>query len=576
MSGSFHPKVLGLTVALLIINLSFVFAMPPHPDLEPGLKVQAVEVYLRAKARWPQLNAPGPLLQPMGTYRAIVLLVDFSDNIGQESKTLYEDLLFSLGTYPTGSMRDYYKEISYNQFDVIGDVNGTHVAPNWYRMPETYGYYTNGDYGWGSYPRNAQKLAEVAVVAADPYVDYTRYDNDQDGLVDSLFILHAGPGAEVTGDLNDIWSRRWVMRNPPVLDGMNFRGYSMEPEYTWILGDSTIGVFAHEYGHDLGLPDLYDTGGAGEGIGRWGLMGTGSWNGGGTRPAHPCAWSKIQWNWVVPVTISDDQTGVNIPRVEDNQSIFRLWTGGATGTQYFLVENRQRTLFDDNLPGDGLLIYHVDDSVLEQDNPDHYKVDVEQADGNFDLNDRLNRGDDGDPWPGSSVNTTFDVNSTPNSRNYNRRNTSVAVTSISSSAPTMTADFFVEPTWNSVYGRVFDSPSDLVLFRAYRDQFLTKTFKGNFYTHWLYSISVKASEVLLNNPDMMLEAKYLIATNKQAVSSVLDGSEGIIYNTDEIVDFLDGYAKKAPPALKVLAKIVQWDMLRKKRRGDLFLGFRLK
>jgi hypothetical protein len=61
-----------------------------------------------------------------------------------------------------------------------------------------------------------------------------------------------------------------------------------------------------------------------------------------------------------------------------------------------------------------------------------------------------------------------------------------------------------------------------------------------------------------------------------AVSGVLDGSEGIIYNTDEIVDFLDAYAKKAPPALKMLAKIVKWDMLRKKRRKELFLGFRLK
>ena len=576
MSRNFHPKMLVLTLTLLIINLSFVSAMPPHPDMESELRVQAVEVYLQAKARWPQLDAPGPLLQPGGTYRAIVLLVDFSDNIGQESKSLYEDLLFSLGTYPTGSMRDYYKEVSYNQFEVIGDVNGTDTPPNWYHMPQTYDYYVAGEYGRGTYPRNAQKLAEDAVVAADQYVDYTRYDNNQDGIVDSLFVIHAGPAAEATGDLNDIWSHRWVMRNPPVLDGMNFRGYSMEPEYTWNLGDSTIGVFNHEYGHELGLPDLYDISDAGEGIGRWGLMGSGSWNAGGSRPAHPCAWSKIQWNWVIPVVISEDQTGVNIPRVEDNQSILRLWTDGTVRNQYFLVENRQRTLFDDSLPGDGLLIYQVDDRMPLQFWPAHYKVDVEQADGNFDLNNGINRGDEGDPWPGSSVNRTFDANSTPNSRNYRGGDTSVAVTNISDSAATMTADFFVKPIWNSVYYRIFDNPSDLGLFRDYRNEFLTRTSKGKLYTYWLYKISDKALEVLLNNPELMIEANYLIAVNKDAVSGVLDGPEGIIYNTDEIVAFLDAYAKKAPPVLKVLSKIVQWDMLRKQRRGELFLGFRLK
>jgi immune inhibitor A len=441
---------------------------------------------------------------------------------------------------------------------------------------ETYDYYADGENGFGNYPRNAQKLAEDAVVAADQYVDYTRYDNNQDGIVDSIFILHAGPGAEATENSNDIWSHRWVMRNPPVLDGMDFRGYSMEPEYTWNLGDSTIGVFSHEYGHDLGLPDLYDISDAGEGIGKWGLMGSGSWNAGGTRPAHPCAWPKIQWDWVIPVVISEDQTGVNIPRVEDNQSIFRLWTDGAAGNQYFLIENRQRILFDDNLPGDGLLIYHVDDSVSGQNNPAHYKVDVEQADGNFDLNDGLNRGDDGDPWPGSSVKKTFDVNSTPNSRNYRGRNTSVAVTNISDSSATMTADFFVESGWTSVYDRMFDSPSDLDHFRDYRDEFLNRTSKGKFYTYWLYQNSAEALEVLRNNPELMTAANSLIAANKDAVSNVLDGSEGIIYNTDEIVAFLDAYAKKAPPALKVLAKLIKWDMLRKKRREDLFLGFRLK
>jgi hypothetical protein len=81
--------------------------------------------------------------------------------------------------------------------------------------------------------------------------------------------------------------------------------------------------------------------------------------------------------------------------------------------------------------------------VSWQINPAHYKVDVEQADGNFDLNNGTNRGDAGDPWPGTSVNKTFDENSTPNSRDYKGNNTLVAVKEISDSGPTMIADFYV-------------------------------------------------------------------------------------------------------------------------------------
>ena len=445
----FNPTILITTLVVLLFSASFAFAVPPHPDMKPELRARAIEVYLRAKERSPELDAPGPLQQPSGTYRAIVILVDFDDNEGQTNKSLYEDLLFSLGTYPTGSMRDYYIEVSYNQFEVDGDVNGTEgTPPDWFRMPQNYSFYVDGQYGWGAYPENAQKLAEDAVVAADQYVDYTLYDNNNDGEVDSLFIVHAGPGYEVTGNPNDVWSHRWVMVNPPVLDKMNFSGYTMEPEYIYNLGDSTIGVFAHEYGHELGLPDLYDISNpkGNGGIGRWGLMSSGAWNGPlglGSRPAHPCAWSKIQLNWVTPTVTSTNQTGVSIPQVETNQSIFRLWTDGTIGEQYFLVENRQRTLFDDGLPGDGLLIYHVDDSVPWQNNPKHYKVDVEQADGNSDLNKYTNRGDAGDPWPGTSVNRTFNAKSTPNSKDYNDNNTWVAVTNISDSAAAMTADIYV-------------------------------------------------------------------------------------------------------------------------------------
>jgi len=441
-------KILLFCLVVLMLTASFAAGMPLHPDLKTTVRVRAIELYRQVKELSPQLDAPGPLRAPSGTYRALILLIDFSDDKGQTSPDQYRYLLFSLGIYPTGSMRDYYQEVSYRQFDLVGEVNGTiDKPPDWFRMPQAYTSYVGGQSGLGSYPNNAQKLAEDAVIAADPYVDYRLYDNNGDGEVDSLFILHAGPSAEASSNPNTyIWSHRWEMENPPVLDGMKFKGYSMEPEYTRSPGDSTIGVFCHEYGHELGLPDLYDVGySGGEGIGNWGVMSGGSWNGSqrGARPAQFCAWSKMQLGWVTPIVSGANQIGVNIPQVETQGSIFLLWTNGAVGSQYFLVENRQKVLFDDGLPGSGLLIYHIDEQVRRQDNPAHYKVDVEQADGAFDLNNGTNYGDDSDPWPGASGKRYFNQGSTPNSTDYNGHKTLVSVRNISNSASTMTADLFV-------------------------------------------------------------------------------------------------------------------------------------
>ncbi|MCK4822614.1 PQQ-like beta-propeller repeat protein, partial [bacterium] len=130
--------------------------------------------------------------------------------------------------------------------------------------------------------------------------------------------------------------------------------------------------------------------------------------------------------------------------------------------------------------------------------------------------------------------------------------------------------------WETAYNILFDNSSDLVLLRQYRDKVLSKTTKGRIYKTLLYMSSEKALEVFLDNSKLMLKAKDLIEANKDAVSEVLNGNEGVIYSTDEIVSFVDAYAKKSPPALKILANMVKREMLIKQRQGDLFLGFKLK
>lgn len=429
--------------------------MPPSPDLLA--RVARGEATLPEIITNPEMrralgvDQPPALIQPSGSWRAIALLVHFTDNQAATGATYFDTLLFANSA---GTMRDYYQEVSYGILDVVS-VNLPSTI-GWMTMPQTYAYYVNGDNGFGAYPQNARRLAEDAVWAADPFIDYAQYDNDGDGLVESLFVIHAGPGAELTGNVNHIWSHKWSMVNDPIVDGVKLNNYTMEPEFWVAPGDMTIGVYAHELAHAFGLPDLYDSDGSAYGIGDWGLMAGGSWNGVlGNSPAWLSAWSRAFLGFVTPTNVSANLTGVSIPAAETSQTVYRLWTGGAMGNEYFLVENRQPLGYDAALPGAGLLIWHIDDGkvsntqeCLQVDNwncgTTHLWVALEQADGLLDLEVKNDQGDSGDPFPGSTNKTRFDFGTTPNSSSYAASsNTCVSVNNIGPSGATMTADLTV-------------------------------------------------------------------------------------------------------------------------------------
>jgi len=373
-------------------------------------------------------DAAGARAPLRGTLRVIVVLVDFADKPMTATAQHFEDLFFSTGVLPHGSVKEYYHEATNNLIDIAGAV----VGP--YRMPKPLSAYANNESGMGTAQPNAQTLAYDAAVAADPHVDFTPYDNDGNGFVDAFIIIHAGHGAEVTGSHGDIWSHKWILPNGPyTADQTKIYGYLTVPE------DSKIGVCAHELGHLLfGWPDLYDTDYSSDGLGNWCLMAGGSWNGGGDLPAHPSAWCKASQGWVTVVNQSQTAT-VNIPDVKTGHVVYRLWKNATVGREYFLVENRQRTKYDAGLPGDGLLIYHVDDSIAGNSNEVHPKVKVMEADGLRQLEQGINRGDAGDPFPGNTKNTAFTKASTPSSRAYGGRDSCVSVTDIGHSGATMPA-----------------------------------------------------------------------------------------------------------------------------------------
>ena len=368
-----------------------------------------------------------------GQVRVIVVLVDFSDLAMNQSTTHFENLFFSQSVLPNGSVREYFTEATNGLVDLTGEV----VGP--YRLPQTLAWYANNNFGIGrpSGTARANIMANDAVSASDPDVNFGPYDNDGNGFVDAFIVIHAGQGGEQTGNAGHIWSHKWVLPSARNVDAKQIFAYLTVPE------DSRIGVCAHELGHLLfGFPDLYDTDDTSEGIGNWCLMAGGSWNGGGDVPAHPSAWCKANQGWAAVTNVSAP-AALTLPDVKTSHNLHRAWTNGGAGAEYFLLENRQRTGFDRNLPGDGLLIWHIDENQPGNIDENHYKVALVQADGQRDMELDQNRGDAGDPYPGSTGNTAFTDTSTPNSKSYAGQNTCVSITNMSPSGPIMTASVAV-------------------------------------------------------------------------------------------------------------------------------------
>jgi immune inhibitor A len=459
---------LGLVVLLLFVPAA-VQAMPPHPRLDD--KIKAGEVQL---PNFMVSRAPGGPNQPIegpasliGNLHALTVLVKFSDHANTVTATFFDSLLFpNPVTYP--SVRDFYQKVSYNKVDMT-----TFNSPSslgWKQAPQTYVYYVNNQNGQGAYPQNCQKLAEDMVDALHTAgVDFSKYpDPNRPGYATALMMVHSGPGAEFTGNKYDIWSHSWVLANPRTYNNVTIDRYITMPEYLVNVSSSTsdmgIGVFCHEMGHGFwGLPDLYDTTYASNGIGNFSLMAGGSWDGPkglGDSPAWPDAWCRTKMGFVNPTILHGKNTGKKIPQAANNPTVptvFKLTSPGLHALEYFLVENRQQVTnyYDYLMPGplNGLFIWHVDDAqsgntkVCTQITPcsctagNHFLVALEQADNLLELEKNVNRGNAGDPFPGSTTKRSWTAATQPGSGSwYNCKDTKISITNISNSGALMTAD----------------------------------------------------------------------------------------------------------------------------------------
>ena len=247
------------------------------------------------------------------------------------SQAYFKDLLFSEAAGAV-SMRNFYIELSSNRYTVNGDVTDWVSVPGVATSynddlggPAVWGFVNDSIDGW-----YADMLADGMTPAqiGDYLLQFDvwdRYDYDgdgnfdeADGYIDHFQSVHAGMGEEVGGGVLGaaaIWSHRWYAfygaNGPDGTGPHDFGGVQVGDSGYWI-GDYTIepenggvGVFAHEFGHDLGLPDLYDTSGGENSTGFWTLMSSGSYgnsgnpaDGIGTKPIHMGAWEKFQLGWL--------------------------------------------------------------------------------------------------------------------------------------------------------------------------------------------------------------------------------------------------------------------------------------
>jgi immune inhibitor A len=322
-----------------------------------------------------------------GTLRLLVIRATFPD------RALAQPAEYFLGG-PDGlvdRLVDYYAEVSTGRLRIDPHLGEAVVALGQPRA------------------RYVQRAITLAAEAIRAFARAATSEGDRRALAeaDAVVVFFPGPGRESwlePGETGDPWSN-YVDLAPPV-EGFGGAVIVNADQYHDL---SSFGVLCHEFGHLLGLPELYAPGAAvHEGIGKWGLMGQGTWVGHGNAPPHLEAWSKLHLGWVDAMVVDRTTVGVRVPAVTEEPLVVKIPAVPEKPSEYYLVENRQRTGFDASLPGDGLLVWHVDESVTgfrtAQARPEHKLLHLIEADGRGDLDRGTraggNRGDATDPWKG--------------------------------------------------------------------------------------------------------------------------------------------------------------------------------
>ncbi len=397
-------------------------------------------------------------LPSIGTGKVFALIIEFPDYPHWFDKTEFESKLFGDGDtyYYYRGLQYYYKQASYQQLTIDGQVYG------WYTAENNRSYYHPNDNN--TYPEEdlrREQLIFEAIYAADAAgEDFSQYDNDGDGLVDYFLVVWTGPAGA--------WASFWwayltsiYILSDKTIDGVRFGTYSWQWEQYYGFSGSPPNpsrwdplVTIHETGHALGLPDYYDyneSQGPDGGVGKMDMMDR-------NRGDHN-SFSKYILGWFTPTvafTNLDDEQITKSTQQGDAVIFMPGFDPVSPWSEYFMAQVRKREGIDNNslYPTDGrMAIWHVDARVKANASSPHLNTfiydnsytehkllrlmeadgleEIETGDGWADIGDYYDSGEELSPT------------STPNSDKYDGSNPGITVTDVSAPGDTMTADFIL-------------------------------------------------------------------------------------------------------------------------------------
>ena len=422
---------------------AFQFGMEGRPRLAALQEAASRRFSSQVLLRMEVARSLGPRPEPLvGTFRVPLVLGLYADTPGGaapfDRDRVHRE--FFTGPNSVGStIPQFYTEMSRGLFQLQG------TTSEWMTTGLNASQVTMGVSGLrSSATEGVGAWIEAIVQALDAEgMDWTPFDQTGDGYVDVLAVMHPDFGAECggAGGPGRVWSHRWTVSSatagrlplgirtqtpgPGPGGFLHINDYTIQP----LLGCdgeviNQIGVFAHELGHAFGLPDLYGTGASRHtGAGNWDLMATGSYGCQGHVPAFPCqmgAWSKAMLGWVqVEELPADTDLGtVVLPPVQSTGRVLRVPAADGSST-WLLLENRQRIGSDAGLAQPGLLIWQIDDQIVQSRwasnavnaDPNRMGVRIRTASGlrNLEtLTGFLNRASPGDPHPGCIKNSLLE------------------------------------------------------------------------------------------------------------------------------------------------------------------------
>ena len=312
----------------------------------------------------------------------LVILVNFSDqafkatqaemdsmhngyNYSRDYSYEYNRVTYDIHT--EGSARQYFYDASFGQynpkFDVVGPVT----------VSQKYSYYGSNDYNGND--KHAEQMVYEACLLVDslyPEIDFSTYDNNGDGEVDYVYVVYAGYGEADGGSRNTIWPHSyWITYGGYnlTIDGVKIDKYACGNEVSATSRQHDgIGTFVHEFGHVLGLPDLYGTTSSAthRTLGDWDVMDYGTYNNDGNNPPTYSAYERFFFGWLTPTLITDtalltlhDLYSTNEAFLISPNDRHNLIGNDPDTTVFYLIENRQPNIWDDYLEGHGMMLTKV-------------------------------------------------------------------------------------------------------------------------------------------------------------------------------------------------------------------------